>query len=255
MGTRAIDFPTTPAPSRGRDTVRRIVVGQFGLIVALLALWVLLGKFLGAQSGLAFAVVGLPLLALSTLAVMVWAAWGIRLQKAVLLLLAVVTDVGFLSGSDALNRAGDRLFFDTRRSRLEAFARDILSYGRIRQMSDGTRSFTELNGALVARSPADATIGSSGTPRFPLEQVLSRDAITEQRYEEFRSRLRELKFTQFDARPGYVAFLYDGMLDNLEGYLLVKPGGSPPALRSTLFGASVIGLEPIGGGWYRFTTT
>ena len=85
--------------------------------------------------------------------------------------------------------------------------------------------------------------------------MLARDAIAAQRYEEFRRRLQDLKLTQFDAKPGYVAFLYDGMLDNLEGYLLVRPGGSPPALRSTLFGATLVSLEPIGDGWYRFTTT
>jgi hypothetical protein len=45
------------------------------------------------------------------------------------------------------------------------------------------------------------------------------------------------------------------MLDELEGYLLVQPGGAPPAVRSPLFGASVIRLEPLGDGWYRFATT
>ena len=42
---------------------------------------------------------------------------------------------------------------------------------------------------------------------------------------------------------------------HLEGYLLVKPGGSPPAIHSPLFGAALVRLEPIGGGWYRFVTT
>jgi hypothetical protein len=235
--------------------VSRFVVGQFVLVVVLLVTWLLLEKFFGAASVLAFAVIGLPLLAVSTLAVMVWAAWGIRRRKIVVLLLAVVADVGFISGREMLSRTGDRLFFATRQSRLETFARDIVAYGRIHQMSDGSRSFTELNGALVAPSAADAATGPAASPRHPLEQVLARDAIAATRYEEFRRRLRDLGLTQFDARPGFVAFLYDGMLDDLEGYLLVTPGGSPPAVRSTLFGASLVRLEPIGGGWYRFVTT
>jgi hypothetical protein len=255
MSTRAIDYPAPATRPRGRPNVGRFVLGQFVLVIVLLALWILLEKFLGAGSVLAFAVVGLPLLALSTLGVIVWAAWGIRWRKVVLLLLAVVADVGFVSGGDALSRSGDRLFFATRRSRLESFAHDIVAYGRIRQMSDGTRSFTELNGELVAGPAAEATTGSAAARRRPLAQVLARDAIAAQRYEEFRRRLRDLELTQFDARPGFVAFLYDGMLDNLEGYLLVEPGASPPALRSTLFGASLVRLEPIGGGWYRFVTT
>ena len=242
----------------------RFVLGQFVLVVTLLALWLLLEKFIGAGTALVFTVVGLPVLALSTLGVMVWAAWGIRWQKVVLLLLAVVADVGLLSGSDALTRTGDRLFFATRRSRLETFARDIVTYGRINQMSDGLRAFTELNGELVDAStavqiPRLAALArndsAAASRRRPLDEVLARDAITAQRYEEFRRRLRELKLTQFDSQPGFVAFLYDGMLDNLEGYLLVKPGESPPLLRSTLFGASLVRLEPIGDGWYRFVTT
>ena len=85
--------------------------------------------------------------------------------------------------------------------------------------------------------------------------MLARDAIAAQRYEDFRQRLRDLSVIEFDARPGYVAFLYDGMVDGQEGYLLVKPGASPPAMRATLFGAALIRLEPIGDGWYRFATT
>ena len=85
--------------------------------------------------------------------------------------------------------------------------------------------------------------------------MLARDAIEVKRYEEFRDRLRALKLTQLEAEPEFVAFLYDGMLDNLEGYLVVKPGATPPAIRSTLFGATLISLEPLGDGWYRFATT
>jgi len=255
MSTRAFELPAPTAPRRGRLTPRTIVLGQFVLVVVSLALWALLEKFLGAQSGLAFAVLGTPLLALSTLAVMVWAAWGIRWQKGVLLLLAVVADVGFISGSSSLGRAGDRLFFESRRARLDAFAHDISAYGRIHQMSDGTRSFTELNDEVVTTSASDVSAESVAPPAVPLGRVLARDTIAAPRYEEFRQRLRGLKIIQFDARPGFVAFLYDGMLENLEGYLLVKPGESPPALRSTLFGATLIRLEPLGDGWYRFATT
>ena len=230
------------------------MVGQFVAVVALLTLWVLLERFLGARSSLAFVVLGMPLLAFATLTVIVWAAWGIRWQKVVVLVLAVVVDMGFISGKSTLSRVGDRLFFETRRSRLETFSRDVVLYGRIRQMSAGTRHFTELNGQLVASSAAAVTPGAASKTR-PLAEVLARDAIEVKRYEEFRDRLRALKLTQLEAEPEFVAFLYDGMLDNLEGYLVVKPGATPPAIRSTLFGATLISLEPLGDGWYRFATT
>lgn len=228
--------------------------GQFVAVVVVLSLWVLLEKFLGAQSGLAFAVLGMPLLALSTLAVMVWTSWRIHRRKVLVLLLVAAADACFIAGRTTLSRAGDRLFFESRRSRLETFARDIVAYGRIREMSDGTRSFTELNGDVVSGASDGAAL-SLAAPAVPLAQVLARDSIAAPRYAEYARRLRDLKLIQFDAEPGYVAFLYDGMLENLEGYLVVKPGAPPPALHSTLFGAALIRLEPLGDGWYRFATS
>lgn len=254
MSTRAIEFSASATSSRGRSNVRQIALGQFVGVMLLLTLWVVLEKFLGARSGLAFAVIGLPLLGLSTLAVMVWAAWAVRWQKALALVFVVSADIGFISGHAALSRAGDRLFFETRRSKLEGLARDIRAYGRIHQMNDGARAFTELNGKLVA-GEGDLSPVAASVLRHPLEQVLSRDTIAASRYDDFRGRLHDLKITQFDAKPDFVAFLYDGMLDNLEGYLLIEPGASPPPVRSPLFGASLIRLEPLGDGWYRFATT
>jgi len=255
VSTPAIALPALTAAPRERPLARALVPGQFVVVVALLTLCLLLEKFLGAQSRLAFAVLGTPLLVVSTLVVGAWAAWGIRGRKVVVLLVAVVADVGLIAGTSTLERAGDRLFFESRRSRLDAFTRDIVAYGRIHQMSDGQRHFTELNGQLVAASAADLTTRSVGPSTRPLEQVLARDAIAVQRYEDFRQRLRDLAVIQFDAQPGYVAFLYDGMVDGQEGYLRVKPGDSPPATGAKLFGAAVIRLEPIGDGWYRFATS
>jgi hypothetical protein len=240
-----------------RLTARTFVLGQFLVVVAFLALWILFDKFLGGDSDLAFAVFGMPLLVVSTLTVVIWGLWGLQLRKLVLLALAVVADVGLVMGTPAIDRAGERLFFESRRSRLESLARDITAYGRIHQMSDGTRHFKELNGELVAYTPAevDTSEKAGASPTRPLAQVLERDAIAAQRYDEFRRRLQDVKLIQFDSRPGLVAFLYDGMVDNLQGYLLVQPGGAPPPIRSELFGAQLVRLEPLGGGWYRFATT
>lgn len=229
--------------------------GQFVVVVALLTLWLLLEKFLGAQSRLAYVLFGTPLMVVSTLVVGVWAAWGIRRRKVVVLALAVVADVGLIAGTSSLERAGDRLFFESRRSRLDAFARDIVAYGRIHGMSDGLRHFTELNGELVATSASDPATRSPGATTRPLEQMLARDGIAAHRYDDFLQRLRDLALIEFDDEPAFVAFLYDGMVDGQEGYLLVKPGASPPSMRSTLFGEALIRLEPIGDGWYRFATT
>jgi hypothetical protein len=236
---------------------RHLVPAQFALVVALMVAFDLFEKFLGGGSGLVMAVFGLPIAVLSTLAFVLWAVVHRRRGKLRMLMLGLGTLAAYGVGSSHLRQAGRWIFFETRRTRLEALARDVVAYGRIEQMTDGFRYYKELNHELVAYTPAeiDSANVPGGRARRPLEQVLAKGGIAPQRYDEFRHRLRDVRLIAFDVRPGYVAFEYDGLIDNLEGYLLVRPGGAPPALRSKLFGADLELLEPLGGGWYRFATS
>lgn len=244
------------APTSRSPSARLLVTAQFAAVTTLLAVCTFFQRFLGAEWSLTLAVLGPPVFGLSTIAVLVWALWPPRRGKLALLLVALAVDATLTFGSLAIDRAGERVFFESRRARLDRLARDIVAYGQIEQMSDGTRSFKELNHQLVAYSPSDVGAGSAAERRSrPLGEVLARDRIAATRYEEFRRRLRDVKLIEFDVKPGYVAFLYDGLVDNLAGYLVVRPGGAPPALRSELFGANLIYLEPLGHGWYRFATT
>jgi hypothetical protein len=237
-------------------SARLLVAVQFAVVATLLALCTFLQRFLGGGWSFAVAVFGPAIFGLSTLIVLVWALWPPRRGKLVVLLVALGVDVALTFGSFAIDRAGEWVFFESRRARLDRLAQDIIAYGQIEQMSDGTRSFKELNHQLVAYSPSEVDATSAAERRKrPLEDVLAHDRIAAQRYEEFRRRLRDVKLIEFDVKPGYVAFLYDGLVDNLAGYLVVRPGGAPPPIRSELFGADLIYLEPLGHGWYRFATT
>lgn len=232
---------------------RVIVLGQFATVLALLAGWTFLDKFFRWDADFLIAFIALPVLALSFLVVLGWAAWPPRRRaKLGLALIALLLGAGVIQAAPWLASTGEELFFSNRREGLERLAADLIAYGRIRQMSDGLRHFKELNGELIAYTPAEV---DTLRQTWPVGDVLARDGITPAKYTEFRDRLRGLKFIEVKVEPGYVAFLCDGLLDNLEGYLLVRSGMTPPPLNTEFFSAQLIELVPLGGGWYAFATT
>ena len=236
---------------------RSVVICQYAAVVTLLVLSVLLAKFFGGSFQIVISWIGLPLLALSGLGVMAWAIWKPRWRKTGAAALAVVIGLGLVLATPWISAGGNWLFLQSRRAELETFTRDVLAYGRINQMSDGLRYFKEFNGELVAYSDASTQERTEPGLRqvLPLKDVLVRDGIERARYEEFRTRLHHLRLIQFEVRPGYVAFLYDGFLDNLNGFLQVRDGNPPPELGTELFLCELVVLEALGGGWYWFATT
>jgi len=233
------------------------MIGQFAALVVLLATGVLLAKFVGGGFDSMIMLLGAPLLIVSTLVVLGWAVWRPTRSKLFVALLAVATVIGLVAATPLLARAGDHLFFESRRARLDAFTTEILAFGRIRNMSDGLRHHKELNGELVAYTPAqvDTSRTLGFRPTVPLDQVLVRDGIDRAEYEAFRGKLRDLRLIEFEIHPGLVAYWNDGMLDNLEGYLYVVGDGEPPAPRTELFSTMLVALRPLGSGWYWFATT
>src|SRR4029077_8785360 len=178
-------------------------------------------------------------------------------RKTALCIGTLVFGVALLLATPSISQAGRFLFFVSRQTQLDGFVRDILAYGRIREMSDGQRYFKQLNGELITYDPSKVTISrDAGTrPIVALDQILERDHIDPVRYAEFRQRLIDLKLIEFEVEDGYVAFLYDGILDNLMGFLYVREGAAPPALDSELFACKLVALRRIRGNWYAFGTT
>jgi hypothetical protein len=247
-------------PKRGFLTARTLVVGQFITVVVILGAGTVLATLVGHGVDSMLIFFGLPLLLVSTITVLSWAVWRPNRGKLTVALLALATVVALDAATPHLARAGTRLFFETHREQLDVFTRDVLEFGRIRAMSDGLRHFKELNGELVAYTSAevDTTVNPEFPeyrPTLPLTQVLTRDGIEHSKYEEFRTRLHELELIGLEVHPGFVAYLYDGMLDNLVGYLYVPDGGEAPALRSEVFTTILVALRPLGNGWYWFATT
>jgi len=140
---------------------------------------------------------------------------------------------------------------------LDEFVQDILAYGRINNMSDGRRHFKQLNGELVAYAPSKVSISHDEAVRSVVlvKDVLRRDGIDPERYDDYRDRLGRLKLIEFEVTPAYVAFLYDGILDNLQGFLFLRSGTPDSVLNSSVFSSRIVAISALDGQWYWFATT
>ena len=143
------------------------------------------------------------------------------------------------------------LFLFSRRASLEALAKDVVAYGKIRDMSNGLRHRKSLNGKEFDAS--DSKVGEHVLPA--LDEALRANGIDPSKYHEFRAKLTAAGLIEFEVKEQYVAFLKDGLLDNLVGVLWVRPNQSPPSLGSTMFNSDLVSLRDMGGGWYVFGTT
>jgi hypothetical protein len=232
-------------------------LGAFGLLLAAYALALYATRFVGAAFAFAVHWYGPPTLAIASLALVVWALLPPRRAKLPATLVGLILAFSVHQLTPQMVAAGEATYWRVRQAPLTKFTRDILAYGKITDMSDGDRYFKELNGELITFAAAEIDTLTSGSFRktWPLDHVLARDGISRDTYEEYRKRLRGLTHIQFEVRPGYVAFVYDGFLDNLDGYLWVRDGAQPPPLNSELLGTQLIALHELGTGWYRFRTT
>ena len=235
--------------------VLRILLTIYGVT---LAAWVALEAcflFVGMDGDL----IGMGLFALLVLlAIAITVAALVRPTRRKLMFAGVALLVGaILFYSELPSRVGVPLFFAARGRAMDRFVTRILADDRITQMNDGTRHFKELNGHLVAYSAAETDVPVSGVRRRePLDSVLRQEGIPLERYHSYRQALIELDLLSFEKRDGYVAFVSDGFLDNLYGFVYVRPGHAPPALSSKFVDATdLTSLRPLGRRWYFFTTT
>jgi hypothetical protein len=175
--------------------------------------------------------------------------------------LAKVNDI-ILAGSVAalcvkaeapLRRWGVDVFWNVREVPATAFVAELLSYGRISSMDDGTRYYKELNHELINR-PSRLSDLAPTDPAAP--NVFRRDGIDTRVLAEFRRRLSALGLFSVSVTDDYVAFVDDGFLDNLRGFVWVRPGHAPPPIRGEFVEATqLIQLRPLSNGWYYFETT
>ena len=84
-------------------------------------------------------------------------------------------------------------------------------------------------------------------------RIRARNGIDPARYTNFQRRLNDLKLIEFSATREYVAFVRDGLTDNLDGLLYVREGSPLPTELHPL--PRLVALRHLGGNWYRFGTT
>lgn len=234
----------------------RYVLGAYYIVLALWAALEVFWLFLGAGADLLGLLLS-GLLAILGIASVGVALWRPTARKLGGLGIALLLGVGLVLYR-LPQRASISLFFALRGQAMDAFVEQIRRDDRITGMSDGQRHFKDLNGHLVAYTAAevDPPMADGLRRREPLDSVLRREGIPRELYERYRGTLRDLGLLSFERTDGYVAFVSDGFLDNLYGFVFVPPGQIPPALKGEFVEATqLVTLEPLARGWYFFTTT
>lgn len=212
--------------------------GAFGLFVDELTVW----------AGLAFCFVTFLVGGILFLG---YAAFRPTMAKVNEVILAGSVAAVCLKTQVPLSKWGADFFWSFRETAATAFVAELLSYGRIFEMDDGTRHFKSLNYAPLGRVSGPAALTSESSP-----SVFRRDNIDTRIFAEFRRKLSELNLLSVSVTDGYVAFVDDGFLDNLHGFVWVRPGHPPPRIDSEFVEASrLIYLRPLHNGWYYFETT
>lgn len=170
---------------------------------------------------------------------------------------ALVVLAGYF-GIAPLSHGVEYAQFMYRRARLEALVYDVLADGRVRSMSDATRFYKDLNGIDLrdVGPPVDAGDEQGPPDAIPLSTALAKTGIDEPTYRRLRAALLSTGYIELEVAPGYVAFVEDGMLDNLFGVVYVRPGQTPPPLSSEFVdGTELVSLRHLSGPWYAFGTT
>lgn len=228
----------------------------FAVVIGALLSAALMGQFIGDFPSMVLSLLAGVAILFLVICIIIQALWGATRRK--FAIAAAALAAGALSVTLGVPIAwvgADRLFFLSRRAALNAFVRDAQMYQRIHDMSDGERYFVDLNGTSVVGGTADTlvpTAESRPDHPVPLARVLARDRIDPRRYEGFRQRLVALGLIQFEMRPDHVAFVYDGLLNRIHGYLYVLPGARAPKSGAQVFNEELGGLNPLSGGWYTF---
>jgi len=229
-----------------------VLVG--GGLVLLIGTW-LLNPFHEFQFVDFTDVVAWPALRVGALLLLAYAFIKPSIPKAREVIVVVLLGVTCLSGEPYFRWAGIRLFWSVRDAPATEFVADLLSYGRIQSMDDGTRYFKKLNGQLLGRSDFLGDTAMVFLPK-PRPNVFRHDGIDTRVFGEFRQRLQALDLFSVSITDDYVAFVDDGFLDNLYGFVWVRPGHATPPLRGEFVDETqLIYLRPLGNRWYYFETT
>lgn len=182
--------------------------------------------------------------------------WRLRGLSGVVLVTAVAGLTVF--ASHPLRMASQSLYLLVNRPAMDALVRDVVAFGKIQEMSDGKRYWASLNQMVVV----DPILSEGGQPPtqephvFPLDSVLARDGIARGEYEERRRGLIRTGALSVEVSDDYVALVHDGFLDNLYGYVWLRPGRPVPGIGGPFVEHTQLSsLRALDGRWYFFVTT
>ena len=158
-----------------------------------------------------------------------------------------------LFGRGFFSTSGMFLYYTYHHNTLNEFVTDILSDRKIWHMSDCQRYSKRVNDYYINN---DMEKEYGGYYDFFVDS-LKKDNISSERFDRYVETLSDVNLISFEIQNNYIAFTYDGFLDNEIGFLYIIDG-APPVLGTDGilgWGGLLVNLVHIRDNWYFFAVT
>lgn len=172
------------------------------------------------------------------------------MTKIIVIIIPIIAALSFFIFYGSLIDVSDFIFYKLRENRLNEFVIEIKKYGKIKEMSDGRRYWNTLNNFAVEPKISDVdTTDPNLRKKYFLRDILTREQISAEKYEDFRSRLIDADLISFSvSETGAIYFTIDGFLDSRTGVAYNESQGRP---KYNDFGAINRWIR-VGKDWYAY---
>ena len=168
------------------------------------------------------------------------------------IIVAVSAIVAYPISHPFLCRISEYTFVILRKDKLDKLAHEIKEYSKIKQMSDGQRFWKSINNISIESKIKDTTSNEFFGPKYFLDDILAKENVEKNKYEDFRQQLISIGFIEFETlEDGSLSFTIDGMLDNCEGYAYSTTGENPVSNNCGV----IIFWKKVADNWYVWATT
>jgi hypothetical protein len=166
-------------------------------------------------------------------------------KKTIVLLASFSIVIIYIACYGFIIDCNDHLFFKSREDRLNEFVSEINDYEKIYQMSNGLRSSKLLNNNFITFENVN---NESLDDIKTLDDLLISEGIERHVYENFRQRLIEIGFIEFEIlEDGTIIFTIDGFLNSCDGVAYSITGESP---KNTRCGGRLHHWKHLKRNWY-----
>jgi hypothetical protein len=166
-------------------------------------------------------------------------------KKTIVLLASFTIVIIYIACYGFIIDCNDHLFFKSREERLNEFVKEINDYEKIYEMNNGLQSTKILNNKFIEFE----NINNESLDRIKtLDEVLISEGIERHVYENFRQKLIDISFIEFEIlEDGTIMFTIGGFLNSCDGIAYSITGESP---KNTRCGGRLHHWKHLNDYWY-----